>query len=66
MIRNYFSSRTHVKNKINEKSKASRAIKASGEENIDFKKLLYWKQSSVANPAKVGRGYQVWTHPPKL
>ena len=48
------------------KSKASGAIMASSEENIDFKKLLYWKQSSVANPARVGGGYRVWTHPPKL
>ena len=47
-------------------SKASRAIMASSEENIDFKKLLYWKQSSVANPAIVGGGYRVWIHPPKL
>ena len=27
---------------------------ASSEENIDFKKLLNCKQSSVANPARVG------------
>ena len=39
-------------------SKASRAIMASSEENIDFKKLLYWKQSSVENPARVGGGYR--------
>ena len=53
-------------NKQGPKSKASRAIMASSEENIDFKKLLYWKQSSVANPAIVGGGYRVWIHPPKL
>ena len=41
------------------KSKASRAIMASSEENIDFMKLLYCKQSSVANPVRVGGGYQV-------
>ena len=30
-------------------------------------KLLYWKQSSVANPAvRVGGGYQVWTQPPNF
>ena len=29
----------------NYKSKAWRAIMASSKENIDFKKLLYWKQS---------------------
>ena len=39
---------------------------ASCEENIDFMKLLYWKQSSVANPVRVGGGYQVWTHLPNF
>ena len=42
------------------KTKASKAMMASSEGNIDL------KQSSVANPARLGRGYQVWTHPPKL
>ena len=23
-----------------------------------------WKQSSVANPVRLGGGYQLWTHPP--
>ena len=32
----------------------------SSKENIDFKKLLYWKQSSVENPARVGGGYRVF------
>ena len=27
-------------------------------------KLFYCKQSSVANPLRVGGQYQVWTHPP--
>ena len=36
----------------------------SSEENIDFKKVLYWKQSSVANQARAGWGYRVWTQPP--
>ena len=27
-------------------------------------KLFYCKQSSVANPVRVGGGYQVWAHPP--
>ena len=31
------------------KSKASGVKMASSKENIDIKKLLYWKQSSVAN-----------------
>ena len=31
------------------KSKASGVKIASSKENIDIKKLLYWKQSSVAN-----------------
>ena len=43
---------------FNCESKASRAIMASSEENLDFKKLLYWKQSSVANPARVGGCYR--------
>ena len=36
---------------------------ASSKESIVFMKLLYWKQSSVANPVRVGGGYQLWTHP---
>ena len=48
------------------KSKTSRAIMASSEEYKDFKKLLCWKERSVANPAGVGGGHRVWTHPPKL
>ena len=50
---------------LNVKKMASGAIMASSKENTDFKKLLFWKQSSVANPARVGGVYRVWTHPLK-
>ena len=35
---------------------------ASSEENIDVMEAEF----SAANPARVGGGYQVWRHPPKL
>ena len=39
---------------------------ASSEENIDFMKLLYWKQSSVANPVTVGGGISGMDTPSKF